>query len=64
VATLTRTRRRPRQRQRLGTLAAGSKQAVEIVRGYIAAEQRREQQGDEWKATLRARETYTRKRFV
>ncbi len=63
--TATRRRRKQRQRQRHDPLAAGSLEAIQVVRGYIADEQRREQQGDEeWKATMRLRETYTRKRFV
>lgn len=63
AATQTR-KRRTRQPQRPGPHAAGSERAIELVRGYIASEERRRREGEAWKAVLKARERSPRRKFV
>ena len=35
-----------------------------MVRGYILGERRRQRQGQEWRAVLKARETYDKRTYV
>ena len=62
MATSTRARRRKQQRR--DPLAAGSDEAIRVVRGWVEQRARVGSGRQEVEAALRARERRDRKRFV